>query len=68
MPLVTSAQHRQAAAKLLEIYATYIDAEDLINIGAFSPGSNRRIDRSVALIDKINAFLIQPPRAENQFY
>lgn len=62
MPLVTSAQHRQAAAKLLEIYATYIDAEDLINIGAFSPGSNRRIDRSVALIDKINAFLIQPPR------
>jgi flagellum-specific ATP synthase len=67
MPLVTSPQHRHAASKLLEIYATYIDAEDLINIGAFSPGSNRRIDRSVALIDKINAFLIQPARQRTNF-
>jgi flagellum-specific ATP synthase len=67
MPLVISNEHRQAAGKLLDIYATYADAEDLINIGAFSPGSNGRIDRSIALIDKINAFLIQPARQRTSF-
>jgi flagellum-specific ATP synthase len=62
MPTVTREEHKSAAQKLKEIYATYIDAEDLINIGAFSPGSNRRIDGAIALIDKINSFLIQPIR------
>jgi len=45
-----------------EIYATYTDAEDLIHIGAFSPGSSKRIDGSIALIDRIQNFLIQPIR------
>jgi flagellum-specific ATP synthase len=62
MPAVTSKEHRLAAQKLKEIYATYADAEDLINIGAFSPGSNRRIDGAISLIDRINAFLIQGVR------
>jgi flagellum-specific ATP synthase len=67
MPMVTSAEHKQAAQKLKEIYATYIDAEDLINIGAFSPGSNRRIDGAIALIDRINSFLRQPVRGRTAF-
>jgi len=67
MPAVTSDKHKKAAQKLKEIYATYIDAEDLINIGAFSPGSNRRIDGAIALIDKINNFLIQPVRQKTAF-
>jgi flagellum-specific ATP synthase len=67
MPAVTTAEHRIAAQKLKEIYATYADAEDLINIGAFSPGSNHRIDGAVALIDKINRFLIQPVRRRTDF-
>jgi flagellum-specific ATP synthase len=67
MPVVTSREHKLAAQKLREIYATYIDAEDLINIGAFSAGSNRRIDGAIALIDKINAFLIQPVRERTTF-
>jgi flagellum-specific ATP synthase len=67
MPMVTSAEHKQAAQKLKEIYATYIDAEDLINIGAFSPGSNRRIDGAMALIDRINNFLRQPVRDRTAF-
>jgi len=62
MPAVVSPEHCAAARKLKEIYATYIDAEDLINIGAFSPGSNRRIDGAISLIDHINEFLIQPVR------
>jgi len=67
MPAVTSEEHKLAAQKLREIYAVYIDAEDLINIGAFSPGSNRRIDGAVALIDRISEFLIQPVRERTDF-
>jgi flagellum-specific ATP synthase len=62
MPVVTTSEHKAAARKLREIYATYADAEDLINIGALSPGSNRRIDGAITLIDKIKDFLIQPVR------
>lgn len=67
MPAVTTAEHRLAAQKLKEIYAIYVDAEDLINIGALSPGSNRRIDGAVALIDRIRNFLIQPVRERTDF-
>ncbi|GAJ08443.1 unnamed protein product, partial [marine sediment metagenome] len=67
MPVVVSEEHKLAARKLKEIYATYVDAEDLINIGAFSPGSNRRIDGAVALIDRISGFLIQPVRDRTRF-
>jgi len=67
MPAVVSPEHRLAAQKLREIYATYIDAEDLINIGAFAPGSNRRIDGAISLIDRINEFLVQPVRRRTTF-
>ena len=67
MTTVASKEHKTAAQKLKEIYATYIDAEDLINIGAFSPGSNRRIDGAIALIDRISNFLIQPIRQRTGF-
>ncbi|MHC4123384.1 MAG: FliI/YscN family ATPase, partial [Planctomycetota bacterium] len=67
MPAVVSKEHRLAAQKLREIYATYIDAEDLINIGVFSPGSNRRIDGAITLIDRISDFLIQPIRERTDF-
>ena len=58
---------KEAAQKMREIYATYTDAEDLISIGAFSPGSNKRIDGSVALIDRIQNFLIQDARERTDF-
>ncbi len=67
MSTVVSTEHRNAAQKLREIYATYADAEDLINIGAFAPGSNRRIDGAISLIDHINEFLIQPMRQKTSF-
>lgn len=67
MPSVTSPQHQEAARKLKEIYAIYKDAEDLINIGAFSPGSNKKIDGAVALIDRINSFLRQKVKERTDF-
>jgi flagellum-specific ATP synthase len=67
MNTVTRPEHARAAQKFREIYATYTDAEDLISIGAFAPGSNKRIDGSVALIDRIQNFLIQRPRERTRF-
>ena len=65
MPVVTTNEHKAAARKVREIYATYADAEDLINIGAFSPGSNRRIDGAIALIDRDKRFSHSARPAEN---
>ncbi len=67
MPAIVSDEHKITAQKLREIYATYANAEDLINIGAFSSGSNKRIDGSIALIDRINNFLVQPVRERTGF-
>jgi flagellum-specific ATP synthase len=67
MNTVAGKDHQRAAQKIREIYATYTDAEDLINIGAFAPGSNKRIDGSLALIDRIQNFLIQPVRERVRF-
>ena len=60
MPSVATPDHLIAAQKFKAIYSTYRNAEDLINIGAFSSGSNRRIDKAISLIDRVNDFLIQP--------
>ena len=39
--------------------ATYSEAEDLINIGAYKNGSNSKIDYAIAKIDAVNEYLIQ---------
>lgn len=59
MRSVTDEQHRSLAQILRENLATYKDAEDLINIGAYRQGANPKIDRSIQYIDRINAFLKQ---------
>jgi flagellum-specific ATP synthase len=39
--------------------ATYSEAEDLINIGAYKMGSNKSIDYAISKIDAVNDFLLQ---------
>jgi flagellum-specific ATP synthase len=59
MKAVVSNEHTKLAQKLRENLATYKEAEDLINIGAYKSGSNPRIDKSVRFIDAINDLLKQ---------
>jgi flagellum-specific ATP synthase len=59
MKAVTSPEQTKLAQLMRELLATYKDAEDLINIGAYKPGSNPKIDRAIKLIDPINDFLKQ---------
>lgn len=59
MTMVTTKEHRQAASKLKTVLATYQEAEDLINIGAYKKGSNAGIDYAITKIDAVNEFLMQ---------
>jgi flagellum-specific ATP synthase len=56
---VASPEHMDMATRFKELYATYREAEDLINIGAYVAGSNPRIDKAIAKIDDMNQYLRQ---------
>jgi flagellum-specific ATP synthase len=56
---VTDSEHRQFAGKYKEMLATYLQAEDLINIGAYRQGSNPKIDLAVSKIDRIFGYVRQ---------
>jgi flagellum-specific ATP synthase len=56
---IVSEEHMTAGGQAREILATYKEAEDLINIGAYAEGSNKRIDYAISRIDAINGFLCQ---------
>jgi len=52
-------EHLEAARRLQHHVAVFTRAQDLINIGAYKRGSNAEIDRAIAMIGKIEAFLRQ---------
>jgi len=53
---VTNASQQNAAGKFKEVLATYRQAEDLINIGAYKVGSNPRIDYAMAKIEQMISY------------
>jgi len=59
MSAVASKEHKQFASRLKSTLATYTDAEDLINIGAYKAGSNPEIDDAIEKNAAINSFLCQ---------
>lgn len=59
MSAVSSEDQKRLNIKMREVLATYKEAEDLINIGAYKSGANPKIDRSIKLIGPINDFLKQ---------
>jgi len=56
---IVSAKHWQAVQNFNQTIATYQDAEDLINIGAYARGSNAKIDYAISKYDDILKFLNQ---------
>lgn len=67
MSMIASGEHKAAAGKLKNIMATYNEAEDLINIGAYKRGSNPNIDRAINMIDQVNEYLLQDTDAKFTF-
>lgn len=56
---IVSTRHIELAGKARNVMAVYRDSEDLINIGAYAAGSNKKIDYAISRIDAINTFLRQ---------
>lgn len=59
MSSIAAKEHKELAGKLKNVLATYNEAEDLINIGAYKAGSNPDIDYAIRKIRDVNAFLRQ---------
>ncbi|MCR4895529.1 MAG: flagellar protein export ATPase FliI [Lachnospiraceae bacterium] len=59
MSSIASKDHKKAASRLKTVLATYNEAEDLINIGAYKSGSNPSIDYAITKIGAVNDFLCQ---------
>ncbi len=59
MPMVTSPEHQQLAQQLRQVYALYQENKDLISIGAYTKGTDPRIDQSIMMLPVINFFLQQ---------
>jgi FliI/YscN family ATPase len=60
MPEVTDADHRLKAAQVREWLSIVKDTEDLVNVGAYTPGVNPRVDTALEKREAIQAFLCQP--------
>ncbi len=60
MPDVADEQHRQATYSLRDLLAAYRDHEDLISIGAYQRGSNKRVDAAIDMQEDIARYLRQP--------
>jgi flagellum-specific ATP synthase len=56
---IVESDHLNMARKLVKVLATYREAEDLINIGAYVDGTDPQIDFAKKMIHKINSFLQQ---------
>ena len=67
MPNIIDKRHLKMANKIKDNMATYGESEDLINIGAYKMGSNKRIDTAIELKDDIDSMLKQEVLETYQF-
>jgi len=59
MPEITSPEHQEVARELRQCLATWKEGRDLVEIGAYKPGANPELDRAIAVLPRIEAFLQQ---------
>lgn len=67
MPQIVGNDHIEASRRFKEIMATYSEAEDLINIGAYAKGTNPKIDDAIERYPKYMAFLSQGMHDKSTF-
>ncbi|HSH34709.1 flagellar protein export ATPase FliI, partial [Schnuerera sp.] len=59
MPNIVDEKHLDKANAIKDIVSTYKESEDLINIGAYKRGTNKKIDKAIELKDYIDELLTQ---------
>jgi flagellum-specific ATP synthase len=62
---LASPEQARAAAAIREALSLYRQAEDLIQLGAYVPGSNPRLDAAIAVRPRILEFLRQQPHFQS---
>ncbi|MCR5320279.1 MAG: flagellar protein export ATPase FliI [Lachnospiraceae bacterium] len=67
MSSIASKQQKKLAGRIKNVMATYQEAEDLINIGAYKNGSNPDIDFAIEKIRSVNEFLLQETDEKVEF-
>ncbi len=56
---VSSPEHNRARMRFLDLYARWREAAELIALGSYNPGTDRRMDEAVAAHEKLETFLRQ---------
>ena len=59
MPNIVDKEHIGIVGQIKDLMATYRDSEDLINIGAYIKGTNKKVDMAIEKIEAIKDFLKQ---------
>jgi flagellum-specific ATP synthase len=59
--------HKKYASKFIETLATHRKFEDMINIGAYKPGSSAKADYAVSMIDRLKGYLRQGIEEKRDF-
>ena len=59
MPKLASPEHAEAARTMRRDLATHAEGKDLIEVGAYKPGTNPGLDLAVARVPVIDVFLQQ---------
>ncbi|QGU95084.1 flagellar protein export ATPase FliI [Clostridium bovifaecis] len=68
MSEIAEENHKKAASFARDLLATYNNSEDLINIGAYVKGSNKKVDLSIKYHDEINNYLKQGINEHSEFH
>ncbi len=67
MPSVVDAGHASAAQRMREDLASWRDGRDLVEIGAYKPGTNPRLDGALQRLGAIETFLRQGTHERSAF-
>jgi len=59
MPTIVSQEHLETSLVIREALAQWREGRDLVEIGAYKPGTNPRLDHAMHLLPRIEAFLCQ---------
>lgn len=59
MPKLVTREHAAAAQTFRDLYAYYMRHRDLLTVGAYSAGADRKLDRAVRIWPQIESFLRQ---------
>ena len=59
MPQISSARHQQLARRFKQLYSNYEQHRDLINVGAYLPGSDPVVDEDRDYYPRLTQFLTQ---------